>query len=177
MRTPSHRAASLGFVMLLVGALAVPDVRAEILLAQSTISASVYGGATYNVDFNGAAAGGTTFSFETTEPNTRVMFIFNAECAVDGARTRAVGINIMVDPAGAAAEAAISPSNGDNALCSGDGTTTATPDDFTLDGWVSASTVATKLFTVAGTHTVRVVVDGTNSLLARLDDMSLTVIR
>jgi hypothetical protein len=57
---------------------------AEILVAQTRTSASVFGGATYTVDFNGATAGGQTFTFSTTEPDTRIVITFNAECACDG---------------------------------------------------------------------------------------------
>jgi len=177
MRTKTHRTATLALIPVMVGTLWVSAVRAEILVAQKRITAAVYGGATYNVDFNGDAAGGTTFTFETTEPNTTVMFIFNAECAVEGGTTKFVEIDIMLNPAGGAGETAVAPSNGDNAFCSGNGTSTAGGGDFTLDGWVSASTVATAVLSQAGSHTVRVRVDGGNSGVARLDDMSLTVIR
>jgi hypothetical protein len=176
MRTRKHLNATLGSIVVMVGTLWVPTARAEILVAQTRTSEAIYGGATYTVDFNGASAGGTSFSFETTEANTRVMFIFNAECAVDGSRTKWVGVDIMLDPA-VGGEFAVSPSNGDNAFCSGDGTTTTGGGDFSLDGWVSATTVANALIATPGTHSVRVRVDGANSGLARLDDMSLTVIR
>lgn len=159
-----------------VGLLAVADARAEVLLASSTTSAATFGGATYIVDFNGSAAGGTTHTFTTAEPNTRVMITFNAECAVDGPETRWVDIDILVNPAGPTAEYAVSPSNGDNAFCSGNGTTT-TPSSYALDGWVSAATVVAPLLPQAGNHTVRIRVNGANAGVTRLDDMSLTVIR
>lgn len=152
------------------------DASAEILVAETRTSAAIYGGATYSVDFNGAAAGGTTFSFTTTEPNTRVALAFNAECAVDGSSFNWVDIDIMVDPAGPAGESAASPSNSDNAFCSGN----ATPSDFLYaggDGWVSATSQATVVLPTPGVHTVRVRVNGANSGIARLDDMSLVVWR
>ncbi|MFO1419034.1 MAG: hypothetical protein U1E83_10235 [Methylotetracoccus sp.] len=159
-----------------IAALASSECSAEILLAQTRTTASVYGGASYNVDFNGAAVGGQTFTFTTTAPNTRVVIAFNAECAVDGDGTKWVDIDLLVDPAGPATESAASPSNGDNAFCSGN----ETPSDFVFgngDGWVSAITQATVVLPAAGDHTVRVLVKGANSGIARLDDMSLIVWR
>lgn len=176
MRTKTCKLATIGAIGALISTLWVPAAHAEILVAQTRTSEAIYGGATYTVDFNGASAGGTNFTFETTEANTRVMFIFNAECAVDGARTKWVGVDILLDPA-VGGEFAVSPSNGDNAFCSGDGTSTASGGDFTLDGWVSASTVATALIRTPGTHSVRVRVDGANAGIARLDDMSFTVLK
>lgn len=157
-------------------ALSSSNARAEILVAQTRTSPAVYGGATYTVDFNGAAVGGTTFNFSTTTPNTRVVLAFNAECAVDGNSFKWVDIDIMVNPAGPSAETAAAPSNSDNAFCSGNDT----PSDFLFgdgDGWVSAITQATVLLPTAGSHTVRVRVNGANSGVARLDDMSLIVWR
>lgn len=154
---------------------AAPAARADILVAQTRTEAAVYGGATYIVDFNGAAGGGTQFTFETGGPNRRVIITFNAECAHQGATTNYVDIDILVDPAGPSPESAISPSNGDNAFCSGNGTTTG-GDTFLLDGWTSVATIATVVLPQAGTHTVRVRVNGRLSV-TRLDDMSLVVFR
>jgi hypothetical protein len=150
---------------------------ADILVAQTRTTASIFGGATYTVDFNGAAAGGTQFSFNTSGPNTRVIILFNAECAVEGTQTRWVNIDLLVDPAGATPETAASPSNGDNAFCSGNGTTTAGGGNFDLDGWVSAATNATINLPQAGMHTIRVRVDGGQAGITRLDDFSLLVFR
>lgn len=173
------RASSFGAAMVAAGftlaAVALP-ARAEVLLAQTRTSAAVFGGATYFVDFNGAPAGGTQFNFTTAAANTRVVVMFNAECAHQGGTQNWVDIDILVNPAGSAPEAAIAPSNGDNAFCSGNGTTTGGSGNFELDGWVSAATIGTVLLPQAGTHTVRVRVDGRSSV-TRLDDMSLIVMR
>lgn len=152
------------------------SVWAEILVAQTRTSPAVYGGATYNVDFNGATAGGQEFSFSTSAPNTRVVLTFNAECAVENNSFHWLDVDIIVNPAGPTGETEATPSNSDNALCSGNDT----PSDFVFadgDGWVSAVTQATINLPVAGVHTVRVRVDGANSGVARLDDMSLIVMR
>lgn len=162
---------------ILFGAMAAASpARAEVLLAQTQTSPSVFGGATYIVDFNGAAAGGTQFNFTTAAANTRVVVMFNAECAHQGGTQNWVDLDILVNPAGSAPEAAIAPSNGDNAFCSGNGTTTGGSGNFELDGWVSAATIGTVLLPQAGTHTVRVRVNGRSSV-TRLDDMSLIVMR
>ena len=74
---------------------------AEILLGVTRTSPAIYGGSNYSIDWNGAAAGGTYQYFETTEPNTRVVISFNAECAVMTAGSQKwVGIDIVVNPAG-----------------------------------------------------------------------------
>ena len=165
---------------LLCGALAAATVgagaaKAEILLTRTNTNAAVFGGASYIVDFNGADAGGTSHTFTTGAANTRVVLMFNAECAVEGGTSQWLDVDILVDPAGPTAESAAPPSNGDNAFCSGNGTTSG---NFTLDGWVSAVTIATINLPQAGTHTVRVRVNSAGtSTLARLDDMSLVVMR
>ena len=146
------------------------SANAEILLAQTRTGASVFGGATYLVDFNGSAAGGTQFTFNTAQPDTRVVIFFNAECAVEGEESRWVNINILVNPAGPTREAAASPSNDDNALCSVNGTTTAGGGSSMLEGWVSAVTIATANLPQAGAHTIRVQVDGGPAGVTRLDD-------
>ena len=150
---------------------------AEILVAQTRTSAAIYGGSSYTVDFNGAAAGGTVFSFSTTEPDTRVVITFNAECAVANDAFHWVDIDIVVDPAGPTGATTAPPSNGNNAFCSGN----TTDSDFLSgsggDGWVSASTQATLVLATPGEHTVKVRVNGANSGIARLDDMSLVVMR
>jgi hypothetical protein len=151
------------------------EVYAEILLARTRTTATVYGGASYTVDFNGSASGGQTFAFATSEPNTRVVITFNAECAVKGNAFNWLDVDIIVDPAGSAGETVVPPSNGDNAFCSGN----ETHSDFVSDagdGWVSAVTQATMVLAQAGTHTVRVRVDGQHTGgISRLDDFSLIV--
>lgn len=155
----------------------INDASAEILLAKTRTQAAIYGGATYLVDFNGAAAGGTEYTFTTAAANTRVILTFNAECAVEGNPTQWLDIDIVVDPAGATGETAAPPSDSDNALCSGN----ETPSDFLYasgDGWVSASTQATIVLPQAGTHKVKVRVNGSyTGGIARLDDMSLVIMR
>lgn len=150
---------------------------AEILLAKTRAQPSIYGGATYLVDFNGSSSGGTVFNFTTSAPNTRVILTFNAECAVEGSPTQWLDIDIVVDPAGATGETSAPPSNSDNAFCSGN----ETASDFLFgsgDGWVSATTQATINLPVAGTHKVKVRVNGANTGgIARLDDMSLVIMR
>ena len=157
-------------------ALLTNNAWAEILAAQTYTSPIVYGGASYYVDFNGAAAGGQIINFKTAAPNTRVAFTFNAECAVGNDSFHYLDIDIMVDPSGPAGETAAAPSNSDNAFCSGNDT----PSDFLYasgDGWVSAATQATMVIPTAGDHTIRVRVNGSASGVVRLDDMSLIVWR
>ncbi|HEX9782275.1 MAG TPA: hypothetical protein VGA56_06020 [Opitutaceae bacterium] len=148
----------------------------EILVAQTRTSAVIYGGATYLVDFNGAAAGGTTFNFTTTEPNTRIVIMFNAEAACANTSFHWVDVDIIVNPAGAAGDVVVPPTNGDNAFVSGN----ETDSDFLYasgDGWVSAAAIATMVVPTTGVHTVRVRVNGAHSGIARFDDMSLIVMK
>ncbi len=74
------------------------------------------------MDFNGDAAGGQVFTFATSQANTRVVITFNAECAVDNDASHWVDIDIVVNPAGPPGETSASPSNSDNAFCSGNAT-------------------------------------------------------
>lgn len=173
MRVPRSARPLLATVAL-AAALTPPAARAEILVAQARTTAITFGGAAYLVDFNGAAAGGTQFGFSTTAPNQTVAILFNAECAVDGGPGLWVNIDLQVDPAGAIGWTAVTPTNGDNALCSGNGTSTGIGD---LDGWVGAAAVGYYTFPVPGLHQVRVRVDGAAGPLSRLDDMSLIVMR
>lgn len=151
------------------------EAKAEILLGKTRTTTSIYGGATYIVDFNGDAPGGQTFPFSTTQPNTRVVITFNAECAVDGNSFNFIEVDLQVDPAGPNTIQAISPSNDDNAFCSGN----ETPSDFIYgggDGWVSAVTQATVVLAAPGQHTISVYVNGKGTV-SRLDDMSLVIQR
>ncbi len=149
---------------------------AEILLGITKTSPTIYGGASYSVDWNGGAAGGVLHYFQTSEPNTRVVLSFNAECAVMMAGSQKwVGIDIVVNPAGPTGNTVAGPSNGDNALCSGNSTADSIYGHG--DGWVSAMTQATIILPQAGTHSVKVRVNGQASGTARLDDMSLIVQR
>lgn len=172
--TPHRLALSLLAAVSLATALAPVAARADVLVAQSRTTPIIFGGASYLVDFNGAAAGGTQFGFSTTAPNQIVAIIVNAECAVDGGSNRWVNIDLQVDPAGAQGWTTVTPTNGDNAFCSGNGTTTGLGD---LDGWVSAAAVGYHSFPQPGLHQVRVRVDGSAGPLSRLDDISLIVIR
>lgn len=156
------------------GTMIASDARGEILATRTRTDASVYGGATYLVDWNGGAAGGTTVGFSTSAANTKVIVMFNAECAVEGSPSKYVDIDLVVDPAGPTGEIIIPPSNGDNAFCSGNGTSTGSP--FTLDGWVSAALIGVVTLPQAGAHTLKVRVNGLSSV-TRLDDMSLVVMR
>ncbi len=158
----------------LAGVLVASDARSDILATRTRTDASVYGGATYLVDWNGATAGGTTVGFTTSGANTKVIVMFNAECAVEGAVNKYVDIDLVVDPAGPTGEIVIPPSNGDNAFCSGNGTSTGSP--FTLDGWVSAALIGVVTLPQAGSHTLKVRVNGLSGV-TRLDDMSLVVMR
>ena len=174
---PRYQAAAvlaLAFLAALPGTMVASEARSEILATRTRTDASVYGGATYLVDWNGAAAGGTTVGFSTSAANTKVIVMFNAECAVEGAETQYVDIDLVVDPAGPTGEIVIPPSNGDNAFCSGNGTSTGSP--FTLDGWVSAAVIGVVTLPQAGAHTLKVRVNGLLGV-TRLDDMSLVVMR
>lgn len=158
----------------LAGVLIASDARSDILATRTRTDAAVYGGATYLVDWNGATAGGTTVGFSTSAANTKVIVMFNAECSVEGAVNQYVDIDLVVDPAGPTGEIVIPPSNGDNAFCSGNGTSTGSP--FTLDGWVSAALIGVVTLPQAGSHTLKVRVNGLSGV-TRLDDMSLVVMR
>lgn len=148
--------------------------QAEILAAANRTTPAIYGGASYSVSWSD---GSTSLSFTTSAPNTRVAVLFNAECAVDGPTTRWLDIDLIVDPAGPTGEQVIAPTNSDNALCSGNGNNVGNSGSFNLDGWVSASALGYVTLPQAGTHTVRVRVNGANAGVARLDDMALIVMR
>lgn len=148
------------------------SAKADVLLAKTKTSPSIFGGASYSVDFNGPGAGGVTFNFTTNQANRKVVFMFNAECVVHGNAYKWVNIDIRVNPAGPSGEFSVKPTNSDNALCSGNSTNSNVLGNG--DGWVSASSIGVATLANAGTHTVRVRVIG-NSTVTRLDDMSLIV--
>jgi hypothetical protein len=150
--------------------------RAEILVAQTRTSAVIFGGATYLVDFNGAAAGGDVFNFTTSEPNTKIVVMFNAEAACGGNAFNWVDVDIVVNPAGAAGETVLPPSNGDNAFVSGNDTDSNLLYDGG-DGWTSAAVIATMTLAEPGTHSVKVRVNGAHCGISRFDDMSLVVMK
>jgi hypothetical protein len=62
-------------------------------------------------DFNGPAAGGKSYSFQTSQANQRVLITFEATCYERVPQT--VGVNILVDPAGSVGEFAAPPTNSD----------------------------------------------------------------
>jgi hypothetical protein len=149
--------------------------KAEILLAKTRTSPWVFGGASYLIGFSSAAD--TTHNFTTSQPNTRIVITFNAECMVGGGPVNWTDIDIVVDPAGAPGPVTVSPSDSDNAFCSGNDT----PSDVLNnggDGWVSAVTQTTMVVPTAGVHTVKVLLkNGFAGGLTRLDDMSLVVMK
>jgi hypothetical protein len=151
------------------------NANAEVLVAKTRTSPIVFGGSTYSIDFNGAAAGGTQYGFSTSGSSTKVVFMFNAECVAGGDAYHWADVDILVDPAGPVGEYKVKPSNGDNAFCSGNNTPSNILYD-SGDGWVSASIIGVATLP-AGVHHVRVRVNGAHANLIRLDDMSLVVIR
>jgi hypothetical protein len=125
------------------------------------------------LDLNGAVAGSqTTVTFITSLPGQRVTITFNAECAVGGVSDVAwLDVDILVDPAGPTAAFVVPPSDGDNALCTANGT----PGN---DGWVSGVVNATTTVRSAGVHTIQVRVTGQSGAPDsnwRVDDTSLII--
>jgi hypothetical protein len=120
------------------------------------------------LDLSGAAGSQTTLAFSTATA-TRIRIIFNAECAVGGAVTNWLNIDIIIDPAGAGLPFVATPSNSDNAFCSGNGTASNN------DGWVSATTQAFASVP-AGVHTIQVRANGVGvGATWRIDDLSLVI--
>jgi hypothetical protein len=63
-------------------------------------------------DLNGAAAGGTSLSFTTTQAKQRVVIIFDATCSISAASgEKWAVITILVDPAGPVGEIFAPPTN------------------------------------------------------------------
>jgi len=114
-------------------------------------------------------AGKTTIGFRT-KGKKRVVVSFYAECAVDGVRGSYLDVDILVRPAGSSQFVAITPTNSDNAMCSG---FEAVPNN-SNDGWVSA-VVAGVIEVPKGNHKVKVrgILHSGNSV--RLDDILVTV--
>lgn len=97
-----------------------------------------------------------------------VVITFAAECLVTGNNNSYVDIDILVKFEGEATFTAITPSNGDNALCA--------PGVNTGSSWVSASLTVGQVMPV-GNHTVKVLAKPIGTLTnVRIDDLSLTVI-
>jgi hypothetical protein len=110
----------------------------------------------------------TSVTFRTSGPQY-VRVIFNAECSVGGGTTNFLDSTIYIDPSGTAPEFAVSPSNTNNALCSGNGTTTQN------DGWVSAVTKVFAYIPTAGVHRIRVRVTPFPGVPWRIDNTSLVI--
>jgi len=119
------------------------------------------------LDLSPAAGVQSVLGFGTPGAS-RLVIRYNAECSVAGPATNYLNLDIIIDPAGAAAPFIAPPSNSDNAFCSGNGTAG-------LDGWVSATTQAIASVP-AGAHTVRVCVNVVGAAPSwRIDDSSLTI--
>jgi hypothetical protein len=100
---------------------------------------------------------------------TQVVITLNAECAIGGATTTWLDVNIIISSAQGRGPA--SPSNSDNALCSGNGTFTVN------DGWVSAVTQVV-VSVPGGVHRVSVnVTPFPAGTPWRIDDLSLVIER
>lgn len=121
------------------------------------------------LDLSSAAGVQSSLSFST--PGAAVLVIrFNAECSVAGPAGNYLGLDIRIATGGGLPTIA-PPTDGDNALCSGNGT------DSSSDGAVSAMAQAFAVVP-AGAHTVQVCVRGVNPIIApswRIDDTSLTI--
>jgi hypothetical protein len=102
-------------------------------------------------------------AFTTTVPNQLIRVVYNAECSIGGATTNWLDDNIAIDGVIA------TPSNSDNALCSGNGTASQN------DGWVSAVTQVYARVPNAGAHTIRVSVLPFPGAVWRIDDQSLVI--
>jgi hypothetical protein len=181
MSTQSLRSSVKKGAIAIIGlmALAVTSAaNAEVLLrAGQNNTRNLFGGASYIVDFNGTGvAGGTVFNFTTPAANTQLVVFFSAECGVEGATTKNVNVDIIIDPAGATGPEIIIPTDGSDILCSGNGTTTATDINFYIDGMTRVSLVGTYKVVPKGTHTIQVRLNG-NLALSRLSNMSLVVMR
>lgn len=147
----------------------VGSAQADILTTANNPNAQVFdGNAAFPVVLDGAGEK-TTIKF-TTEKAGPVVIAFYAECAVDGSIFTWADIDIQVDPAGAGGFAPITPTNDDNAMCTG---FENTPDG--SDGrWVSA-VVAGVVDLPKGTHKVKVRGFLNGDGFVRLDDILLTV--
>lgn len=109
-------------------------------------------------------------AFTTTVVGQLVDIKYNAECAIAGGPINWLNTDIIIDPAGTPLPFTCSPSNGDNALCSGNGTAA-------VDGWISAVTNCVVRMPSTGVHTVRVVVNPMPAGVTwRIDDQSLVCI-
>jgi len=114
-------------------------------------------------------------SFATSAVDSKVIIRFDAECRISGSGngTTWVDINIIVDPAGAPPPVIVSPTNSNNAFCSGKNTSF-----FQDNGSGSYSAQAVMIIGPVGVHTVRVLANGNPGGVAlgwRINGLSLTV--
>lgn len=155
--------------------------RAEILLFASW--SPDYGFQSFEqpgiVDFNSSASGGKVFNFTTSAPNQRVVIVFEATCE-SSRPANGASVRILLNPAGPAPEAAVPPTNTTSWL----GGAPFCHKDFGTQDFVShivrASITASTQLAQAGTHTVRVQVTPTTSVIpptVRFTVASLTVLR
>lgn len=155
----------------------ISPLQADILArAGQSDTRILFGGASYIIDFNSSASGGTVYNFKTTAADTQIAVFFSAECGVEGATNKSVDVDIIVDPAGSTPPYTLIPTAGGDILCSGNGTSTTSYPEYYIDGMVRVTVVAHAKIAPKGTHTIQVRLNG-NSSLSRLHDLSLVVMR
>jgi hypothetical protein len=145
-----------------------PAASADVLLFSSTTTEqTIQPGTVATVSFGGTP-GATQLNFSTAAANTRVVIIFDAVCAINGAAESYASIVIRFDPAGSALAFDAPPTKGGARLCSGG------------SAGVAASIVAVVRPATAGTHSVLVQInpasEGSTAGTVRLTNRSLTVI-
>jgi fructose-specific component phosphotransferase system IIB-like protein len=101
------------------------------------------------MDLNGAAAGGSSLNFTTSQANQRVVIVFDATCYNDPEPTgdKWAVVTIRVDPAGSAGELSAPPTN---AITNGGVVLCQDAEE------VRASVMASVRPAVAGTNVVKV---------------------
>lgn len=141
------------------------------LMAAQASAGIICAAANTNAITNAGTVTVLSAAFATTVANQLVDIKYNAECAIAGVQTNWLNTDIIIDPAGTPAPFVCTPSSGDNALCSGNGTATVN------DGWISAVTNCIARIPTTGVHTVRVVVNPLPAGVTwRIDDQSLVCI-
>ena len=161
---------TIGIAVVAMSALlSTSAAQADILATATNGSAQIFpAGDKFTVVLDGSTAK-NIIKFKTTKSGP-VVITFYAECAVDGGIFDWVDVDILVDPAGAGGFAAIAPTDGDNAMCTG---FEGAPDG--NDGrWVSA-VVAGVVDLPKGNHKLKVKGDLGGAGFVRLDDILLTV--
>jgi hypothetical protein len=143
------------------------QVRAHGIFQRTRTTSTIFSdGAAHLIPQNNG--GSTIGSFSTTAVNQTVIVHYSAECSVDATDTITwLELDILIDGVVA------SPTNGDNAFCTSQGTNE-------LDSWVTASAIAVVVVPAVGVHTVQV--RGTLIGFAagerwRIDDGALVVSR